>query len=136
MKRPVYRGQRGLYSRGAITGRKGRPSEAEKTPICGRNIYIYISLLKWSVFHGFPDVVFPCSLLDLHFFLPSPGSLRVYILWPFSFRDPLTVCLPYKPVTIDSFNKRYFYFHPLPISAYLTFSTTFYDRYNNSPNYY
>jgi hypothetical protein len=42
MKRPVYRGQRGLYSRGAITGRMARPSEAKEPQICGRNIYIYI----------------------------------------------------------------------------------------------
>ena len=127
----IYRGQPGLCNRGAITGRNYRPSEAEEPQICVIYIYIYIyiythiSLLWRSVFHGFPDVVFPCSLRDLLFFLLSPCPLCVYILWPSSFCHPLQVCLSYKPFTNDSFNKRYFYFRPLPFSAYLNFSTAF-----------
>ena len=125
----IYRGQPGLYNRGAITGRKDWPSEVEEPQICVRYIYIYIyiyiSLLRRSVFHGFPDVVFPCSLRDLLFFLLCPGPLCVYILWPSSFRHPLQLCLPYKPLTIDGFNQLYFNFRPLPTSAYLTFSTAF-----------
>lgn len=117
----IYRVQLGLYNRGANTGRTDRPSEAEEPQICVR----YIFLLRWSVFNGFPDVVFLSSLRDLLFFLLSPGPLCIYILWPSSFRHLLQVCLSYKPFTIDSFNKRYFYFRPLPISAYLTFSTAF-----------
>ena len=118
----IYRGQPGLYNRGTITGRKDRPSEAEEPQICDIYIYIYIyiytrihthksirairvciyiyiymcthTLLWRSVFHGFPDVVFPCSLRDLLFFLPSPGPLCVCIYSLAIFFSPSSSSVP------------------------------------------
>jgi len=96
-------------------------------------IYIYIYILHT---HTYIYIYIPLELVCIPWFpwrrismfsarstFPPPLSRSPMCIY--SFRHPLQLCLRYKPLTIDSFNKLSLYFRPLPISAYLTFSTAF-----------